>query len=126
MCDQTKVNTRVQEHEKQEARKFQQLRQTLEEENKTSLLALRELRASSEPPAPSEEYAMRVRDVENGAEKATQLNARFQEELREQQVHELRQRLADEDQLTSQEFHALERVRSRLRHRRSTRCVCAP
>ena len=97
--DETKVNTRVQEQEKQEERKFQQLRQTLEDENRTNLLALSDLGVSSEPPAPSEEYAMRVRDVENEAEKAIQLNARFQEELREQQVHELRQRLADEDQV---------------------------
>ena len=65
--DETKVNTRVQEHEKQEERKFQQLRQTLEDENRTNLLALSDLRVSSEPPAPSEEYAMRVRDVENEA-----------------------------------------------------------
>ena len=120
--DETKVNTRVQEHEKQEERQFQQLRQTLEEENKTSLLALRELRASSEPPAPSEEYAMRVRDVESEAEKAIQLNARFQEELREQQVHELRQRLADEDQLRSQEFHAL-RAHLHQRHQDETNVV---
>ena len=105
--DETKVNTRMQEHEKQEERKFQQLRQALEEENRTSLLALRDLRASSEPPTPSEEYAMRVHYVENEAEKAIRLNARFQEELREQQIHELRQRLANEDQLRSQELHAL-------------------
>ena len=84
MYDQTKVNTRVQEHEKQEERKFQQLRQTLKDENRTNLLALSDLRASSEPPAPSEEYAMRVHYVENEAEKHIQLNARFQEELRQQ------------------------------------------
>ena len=48
MYNETKVNTRVQEHEKQKERKFHQLRQTLEEENKTKLLALHELRESSE------------------------------------------------------------------------------
>ena len=120
--DETKVNTRMQEHEKQEERTFQQLRQALEEESRTSLLALRDLRASSEPPAPSEEYAMRVHYVENEAEKAIRLNARFQEELREQQVHELRQRLADEDQVRAQEFHAL-RAHLHQRHQGETNVV---
>ena len=65
---------------------------------------------------------MRVHYVENEAEKAIQLNARFQEELREQQVHELRQRLADEDQLRSQEFHAL-RAHLHQRHQDETNVV---
>ena len=71
------VNTRIQEHEKQEERKLHQLRQTLEEEHKTKLLALEDLRARSEPPAPSEEYAMRVYCVENEAETTIQLQLLF-------------------------------------------------
>ena len=77
MDDETEVNTRIQEHDKQEERKFQHLRQTLEEENRTRLLAL-------EPP--SEEYPMHVRDLEKEAETTIRLNARFQEELRGQQI----------------------------------------
>ena len=104
--DEAEVNTRAQEHEKQEERKFQQLRKVLEGENRTRPVALDDLRASSEALAPSE-YTMCVRHVENEAETAIRLSARFQEELREQQIHELRQRLADEDQVRGQEFHAL-------------------
>ena len=65
---------------------------------------------------------MRVHYVESEAEKAKRLNARFQEELREQQVHELQQRLADEDQLRSQEFHAL-RAHLHQRHQDETTVV---
>ena len=74
-----------------------------------------DLRARSEPPAPSEEHAMRVYHVENEAEIAVRLNARFQEELRERQIHEIRQRLAHEDQVRGQEFHAL-RAQLQQRH----------
>ena len=122
MDDEAEVNTRIQEHEKQEERKFQQLRQALEEENRTRLLALDDLRASSEALAPSEEYTMCVHHVENEAETAIRLSARFQEELREQQIHELRQRLADEDQVRGQGLHAL-RAHLHQRHQGETNVV---
>ena len=96
----------IQEHETQEEREFQQLRQRLEEENRTRLLALDDLRANSEALALSEEYAMHEHYVENEAETTIRLRACFQEELRERQIHELRRRLAAEDQMRSQAFHA--------------------
>ena len=50
------------------------------------------------------------------------LNARFQEKLKEQQARELRQRLADEDQVRGQEFHAL-RAHLHQRHQGETNVV---
>ena len=61
-------------------------------------------------------------DLEKEAKTTIRLNTRFQEELREQQIHELRRTLAAEDPIRSQEFHAL-RAHVHQRHQDETNVV---